>query len=1233
LINVNCAFQWVIYSIFREGSEAINALRGGSEAINALRGGSKAINALRGDGCDEKIDTNCPTFLYHHILAMTDNMDLWYEYELFSCEDIRKKGYAVYPWNEIPPNMLLDANLVLDLEVIRKNDAILKKGGKVEDVRYKDTGVDALMIDGDGKFVFVQCKCGYAKNGVGIHDLNGFFINLVTNPHGKGLIYYTDKLSGVVENLLARAKIASIVDVKGVLLNYNPTPIALPAPIVEQPIVVAKPKKGAKKAIVELPQPIVAPIVTQPIYKLYDYQQKAVSDLTKHFLTNRNAILSYPAGVGKTIISYDLSKNYKYVFIISPYRSHAEQNFKRFIEYSGNNENIGHILISSDGNRDAPSILQSIANKQRCVMSSTFDSVDVVNAVIKNIVGSYIVIVDEFHNLSKAQVGVFSYDYEDVDDYVEPTNEMHTLITTATKILFVSATPCVYEMEGIEGEDFNKKLFGENVATMTFSEAIAKKYITDYKIFVPSIGENYDELNKCIKNEIGLDVVGNEIYAKTIFLMKGFRYNGNKKCIMYCRSVEEIKLFQKSFKEMDEFYALNLKFYTVTAETKNRSAILQEFSNDTGYSLIFSIRTLDECIDVDCDSIYISYASHAIVKNVQRVFRCTRINKNNPNKVGFIYVYCDEYNELLQVFSSLRECDTNFMQKVNVMNAKLGTREICESENVKKNKKIVIDEYVVEVKEYTFDGAMNKLKQYLHVKKQGLIQELQQFDSVKLMLWYYHQRRKYEANEMPMSNKPKFEQLVREYGKLLNSRINNWTMMLQKVDTYMSATGERPIMGTGNTDIEEMAKWLHGQITWNNKNQQVIKDDRKRELWTIFVEKHKSNFESPIEVWKTKLQFVDDFIRTTGKKPTETTNPTSARWIASQLTNIDEIMQDNVKRELWVNLTTKYEEQFLTREEKWLVDFALVEKYIIEQKTYPLPSNKNDALSRLGRWYGEQISNYKHKKNILKDDTYYKKFEGLLDKYGLNPTNENNFNLFIRPNANEKWHQNLKYMDEFIQKNGIRPSGKSHRAIEKWIGDQISDYNTKTNYMTNNDICKIWEQMVKKYPDILISESDKWYVNFTRVENYIIETSKLPSAKSKIDSVMKLGRWFAMQLQYVDERLHMLRDDDKFEKMIALQTKYPLLFRNYKEVWLEKFEHAVEYLKKTNKRPPTDSTDEDIQILRQWFYTQVSNYNIINNALKDGELYAIWEALVEKYPRLFESNHATMLKRREETNR
>jgi len=66
---------------------------------------------------------------------------------------------------------------------------------------------------------------------------------------------------------------------------------------------------------------------------LYDYQIEALKKLKEHYEKNSRGILSLMCGMGKTLISYEFSKKYDRIIIISPIRQFVKQNLNRFKEY------------------------------------------------------------------------------------------------------------------------------------------------------------------------------------------------------------------------------------------------------------------------------------------------------------------------------------------------------------------------------------------------------------------------------------------------------------------------------------------------------------------------------------------------------------------------------------------------------------------------------------------------------------------------------------------------------------------------------------------------------------------------------------------------------------------------------------------------------------------------------------------------------------------------------------
>ena len=68
---------------------------------------------------------------------------------------------------------------------------------------------------------------------------------------------------------------------------------------------------------------------------------------------------------------------------------------------------------------------------------------------------------------------------------------------------------------------------------MNLNYAISNKFITDYKIWLPSIHENNEELDK----ELSIYEIDDKIKNRCKFLFSCISNNGSKKCIIYCKDI------------------------------------------------------------------------------------------------------------------------------------------------------------------------------------------------------------------------------------------------------------------------------------------------------------------------------------------------------------------------------------------------------------------------------------------------------------------------------------------------------------------------------------------------------------------------------------------------------------------------------------------------------------------------------------------------------------------------
>lgn len=183
-----------------------------------------------------------------------------------------------------------------------------------------------------------------------------------------------------------------------------------------------------------------------------DYQIEAYN----YIKNNNKNILSMPCGTGKTFVSFLLSLEYNNIIILTPLISTTEQIHTHYKNYYSKYENINFILVNCKAERN----VNNIIFKDKNVISSTYDSCDVINKLLLKI-DNPLIIIDEFHNLSN-------------DMLTNRKSEMNKLIINNKNILFMSATP------------LKADILTNNIYELTWKNAIKNKYICDYNFYYPS---------------------------------------------------------------------------------------------------------------------------------------------------------------------------------------------------------------------------------------------------------------------------------------------------------------------------------------------------------------------------------------------------------------------------------------------------------------------------------------------------------------------------------------------------------------------------------------------------------------------------------------------------------------------------------------------------------------------------------------------------------------------------
>ena len=281
-----------------------------------------------------------------------------------------------------------------------------------------DIGADLVAFK-DNKYYFIQCK--NFKDTIYIDTLAGFYYLLYEN-NLNGILYYNGTLSERLVDL-------STGKIPFINLPFNNENI-----VFNEEITTIIPR---------------------------DYQLEAYTKLKGL----DNCILSLPCSMGKTYISSMLGKDYDNIIILSPTRALAQQTLEKFKEYLKNAYN--YILVSIDGKTNIDEINKIL--KPKNVISSTYDSCNIINLLINKLNNCYI-IIDEFHNLSENNI-------------MDTNNEINKLINYNANKIFISATPI---------KDF-MKLIETHIYTYKWNDAIKNKYICDFNVYLPDLSKELIE--------------------------------------------------------------------------------------------------------------------------------------------------------------------------------------------------------------------------------------------------------------------------------------------------------------------------------------------------------------------------------------------------------------------------------------------------------------------------------------------------------------------------------------------------------------------------------------------------------------------------------------------------------------------------------------------------------------------------------------------------------------------
>ena len=369
--------------------------------------------------------------------------------------------------------------------------------------------------------------------------------------------------------------------------------------------------------------------------------------------------------------------------------------------------------------------------------------------------------------------------------------------------------------------------------------------------------------------------------------------------------------------KLNEFYCVDYEISQITSKNTatERTNILNQFATNSKIQLLFSVRILDECIDIaSCDSIYITYPSKSKIRTIQRLCRCIRIDKNNKFKIGNIYIWCSEYDDILETLSGIKEYDLFFKDKIMINETNYYNDS--DKEKLIIDKKLV-EKYIVGIKEFkqlTWTDKLKLVEDYIIEYSKRPSNSDKNKEIKQLGNWLLYQQTNYKNNK---KIRKYYEAFIEKYKEYFISNHEKWYNKLKKLEEYIIENNKRPSKIDKNEEIKYLGVWLGTQIQNYKNNKYIMQDENIIKEYEAFIKKYKKYFLSNEQELYYKLKLVEDYIIANNKTPSQHDKNKDIKqlgqWLGTQQKNYKnnkQSMKNDTIRKEYESFIEKYKEYF-----------------------------------------------------------------------------------------------------------------------------------------------------------------------------------------------------------------------------------------------------------------------------------------------------------------------------------
>jgi len=382
------------------------------------------------------------------------------------------------------------------------------------------------------------------------------------------------------------------------------------------------------------------------------------------------------------------------------------------------------------------------------------------------------------------------------------------------------------------------------------------------------------------------------------------------------------------------------------------------------------------------------------------------------------------------------------------------------------------------------------------------------------------------------------------------------------------------------------------------------------------------------EIWMNRLDDVKLYIDIHKKRPNDRNNNTKIRSLGYW---VDDNQKYYIKKEgrmrsiiiynKWTEFINQYKKYFMSNEEKWMDNLQQIINYINIHNKQPIMNDKNNEISKMGRWLTQNKIHYKNKKYIMQNELVYKKWTEII--------NDNKYKKYFNSLEN-RWNIIFQKVIEYINSNNKLPNYTNKnteiKKLATWINTQKENYKNKECIISNEEIFNKWTVFINdpKYKKYFQSNEDKWNEKLQNVIEYININKKRPTQNNKDKNINSLSNWISDQQHNYKNKEHIMTNQEIFNKWTDFisNDKYKKYFQSNEDNWNKNYQNVIEYINANNERPSSGNKNIDIRNLALWINTQNQNYKNKEQIMTNQEIYNKWTEFINnaKYKKYFQSN-------------